>query len=120
MGFDGGEGGLDELVHALAADAGDAHDLAESALSRPGGLYRARQRPGLALDGLGVEGIDLVEADQLGLGREPRAIGLELGADGAIGLAQLLPRAVDQMDQHAAALDMAKEAVAQAGPLMGA
>ena len=69
---------------------------------------------------VGIQGVDLVEADELRLGGELRAIGLELGADGAVGLAQLLLRAVDQMDQHAAALDMAEEAVAEAGALMGA
>src|SRR5262249_14190092 len=116
MGLDCREGGPEELVHAFAADAGKAVDAACMAA----GLDGAGQGAGLALHLLGRERVDLVEADDLGLGSEGGAIGGELGADGAISLSQLLRRAIDEVDQHAAALHMAEEAVTEAGTFMGA
>src|SRR6516164_6843489 len=109
MGLDGREGRLEELIHALAADAGEAVDPAGMAA----GLDGTGERAGLALHLLGCERVDLVEADDLGLGSEGEAIGGELGADGAIGVPQLLRRTIDKMDQHAAALHMAEETVAE-------
>ena len=74
----------------------------------------------LLLDLLRRQRVRLVERDDLGLVGEAVAIGFELGAHGLVGLAGVLAGAVDEMQQHAAALDMAEEAVAQAGAFMRA
>ena len=68
----------------------------------------------------GVERVGLVERDDLRLVGEAVAVGLELGAHGLVGLAGVLAGAVDEMQQHAAALDMAEEAVAEPGALVRA
>ena len=68
----------------------------------------------------GVERVGLVERDDLGLVGQAVAIGFELGAHGLVGLAGVLAGAVDQMQQHAAALDVAEEAVAEAGAFVRA
>ena len=57
-------------------------------------------------------------ADDLRLLVEAAAIGGELLAHGPVVGNRVLRRAVDQMEQHAAALDMAEEAVAEAGALV--
>ena len=62
----------------------------------------------------------LRQRDDLALLGEPPAIGFELAANDAIGLGRIFLRAVDEMQQHAAALDMAEEAVAEADALMRA
>src|SRR5262249_36925206 len=111
-------GGLDRfqerrshLGHALAGDAGE-HE--HGALGRPGELA-AEVWQLLARDRVG-----LVEADDLGLLREAVAVGRELGADRAIGADHVLLRAVDQMQDHSAALGMAEEAVAEPCAVAGA
>ncbi len=71
-------------------------------------------------DRLLVERVGLVQPDDLELAGQAAAIGRELAADHAIGLGHILARAVDQVQQHVAALDMAEEAVAQPGALMRA
>src|SRR5579871_6163687 len=114
--FDDGEGDLEQFRHAGAGDAGDLEQRSAGA----GGLHGAGKLAGFARDRLGIEGVDLVEADELRLLRQLRTIGREFGADAAIGLAHMLGRAVHEMDQNAAALDMAEEPVAQARALMGA
>src|SRR5690606_17873432 len=48
------------------------------------------------------------------------AVGRKLGADGAVGGGDVLLRAVDKVQQDAAALDMAEKARADALALMGA
>ena len=48
------------------------------------------------------------------------AVGLELGAHGAVGAGDVLAGGIDQMQQHAAALDMAEEARAEARALVRA
>ena len=68
----------------------------------------------------GVDRIDLVQCDDLDLVGELSVIGLELGAHGLVGLAGMLAGRIDQMQQHAAALDMAEEAVAEARAFMRA
>ena len=54
----------------------------------------------LLLDRVGVERVDLVEDDDLGLFGQPLVIGGELAADGLVGGLDVVLRAVDQMDQH--------------------
>ena len=68
----------------------------------------------------GVSASILVSATISGLSVEALAIGVEFGAHGLVVLAGMLAGAVDQMQQHAAALDMAEEAVAEAGAFMRA
>ena len=48
------------------------------------------------------------------------AIGLEFGAHGAIGAGDVLARGIDEMQQHAAALDVTEEARAQTRALVRA
>ena len=74
----------------------------------------------LLLDGFRRQRVDLDSATISGLSARPLAIGFELGAHGLVGLAGVLAGAVDQMQQHAAALDVAEEAVAEAGALVRA
>ena len=94
--------------------AGGARDLHHL------GLAGFLQRLGLGLDLVGVERVDLVEDDDLGLFGQLLVIGGELAADGLVGARHVLLGAVDQVDQHGAALDMAEETVADAGALMRA
>ncbi len=68
----------------------------------------------------GVSASALLSATISGLSVEPFAVGVELGAHGLVGLARVLAGAVDEMQQHAAALDVAEEAVAEAGAFMRA
>ena len=64
--------------------------------------------------------VGLAERNDLRLLSKAAAIGLQLGAHGPVGAGRVLAGDVDQMQQHAAALDMAEEARAEAGALMGA
>ena len=66
---------------------------------------------------LGVDRVDLVERDHLRLVPEAGAIGVELAPHRAPGGGDVLVVGVDEMDQHPGALDMAEEAVADAGAL---
>ncbi len=68
----------------------------------------------LALEFLLGNGIGLGQCNDLALLGEAGAIGVELAAHEAIGLGGIVLRAVHEMQQHAAALDMAEEAVAEA------
>ena len=68
-------------------------------------------------DQLVVERIDLVERHHHRLVGQPRAIGVELVADDAVAGRDILVIGIDQVQQHLAALDMAEEAVADAGAL---
>ncbi len=67
-----------------------------------------------------VDGVDLRQADDLGLLLEALAIGRELATDGAVVGAGVGPGRIDEMDERAAALDMAEEAVAEAVAFMRA
>ena len=67
-----------------------------------------------------VEGVALGEGDDLLLLGEAGAVGLELGAHGAVGGGHIVAGGIDEMQQHAAALDMAEEARAEAGALVRA
>ena len=74
----------------------------------------------LLLERLLVERIGLRERHDLGLVGEAVAVGLEFLADDLVGLARMFARALDEMEQDAAALDMAQEAVAEPGTLVRA
>src|SRR5882757_1826762 len=64
--------------------------------------------------------VDLVERDDLDLVGELPLIGLEFGSNRLVGLAGMFAGRVDEMQQHAAALDMAQKPVAEAGAFVGA
>ena len=74
----------------------------------------------LLLQRLGIDRVDLGQRDDLGLFGKAGAIGFELVAHGLVGLAGMLAAGVDEMQQHAATLDMAEKAVAEAGAFMRA
>ena len=71
----------------------------------------------LGLDVFRRHGVGLVERHDLLLAREIAAIGLELGAHRLVGAGDVVLRAVDQVQERAAALDMAEEARAEPGAL---
>ncbi len=88
---------------------------------RSGVCLAARfSRRRLLLQGLLVDAVDLAQRDDLGLFGKAMAIGFEFAAHCFIGFAGVLCIRVDEMQQHAAALDMAEKAVAEADALMGA
>ena len=60
-----------------------------------------------------VQGVALGKGDDLLLLRQVRAIGLELGAHRAVGGGDVVLGGVDEVQQHAAALDVAEEARAE-------
>ncbi len=74
----------------------------------------------MLLDPLRGQRVGLAQRDDLGLAGKLVTIGFELVADGPVRLARVLAGAVDEMEQHAAALDVAEEAVAQPGALVRA
>ena len=67
-----------------------------------------------------VDEVGPAQRDHLGLVGEAGAIGVELAADDAPGLDRILAGGIDQVEQHSRALDMAEEAVADAGAFGGA
>ncbi len=69
---------------------------------------------------LPVECIGLGEGDDLRLVAEAGAVSGEFGADGQVIRDRVRGRRVDEMKQHVGALDVAEEAVAEAGALVGA
>src|SRR6185437_11133030 len=81
---------------------------------------RLGERRALGLDILRRHGVGLVERHDLLLPRKIAAIGAQLGTHGLVGRRDIFLSAVDQMQQRAAALDMAEEARAQTGAVMGA
>src|SRR5215472_11986604 len=83
-------------------------------------LRRALQAVLLLLQLARIDRVDLVQRDDLDLLGELAAIGLELAAHGLVGLAGMLAGRIDQMQQHAAALDVTEEAVAKARAFMRA
>ena len=66
------------------------------------------------------QGVDLVEGCDTRFVGQFAAIGLQLADNGAIILGHRLGRAIDQMQQHGAALHMAKEHIAQPPAFMRA
>src|SRR5262245_57626123 len=82
-------------------------------------LCGALQPCNLLLELFGRERVCLAERDDLRFLGEAVAVGLELAAHRLVVLAGMLAGAVNEMQQHAAALDMAEEAVAESNALMG-
>ena len=69
---------------------------------------------------LGVDEVGAAQRDNLGLVGEVGAIGIELAAHDAPRFGRVVAGRIDQVQQHPAALDMAEEAVADAGAFGGA
>ncbi len=92
---------------------------------RPRSRARRSRRPRpsaarLAARSSGASASILLRADDFRLGLQAGAVGGKLGANGPVGVRHVLGRAVDEMKQHPAALDMAEEAGAQPGAVGGA
>ena len=83
-------------------------------------LRRALQAVALLLQFVRRNRVDLVQRHDLDLVGEMALIGLELGSHRLVGLAGMLAGRIDQMQQHAAALDMAEKSVAEASAFMRA
>src|SRR5690625_1270467 len=81
---------------------------------------RLRQLLLALLQHLFVEGVRLVQGEDLGLAVEPMAIGGQFLPHRAIGRHRIFRGPLDQMQQHATALDVAEEACAEPGALAGA
>src|SRR5262249_42080583 len=105
---------IERREHALSAMAADTGEKMHRLLRGPAelGLF--------LLDRACVECVDLVERQHLRLFREPVTIGFELAANGAVVGRYVLSGAVDEVQQHAAALQMRQEAVANALAFVGA
>src|SRR3546814_14615179 len=63
--------------------------------------------------------VDLVQRDDHRLVDQVGAIGFEFVADDAVAGGDILVIRIDEVEQHAAAFDMAEEAVADAGAFGG-
>ena len=110
-----GSGGIDDaqerLQHIIDALAGHRRQ-------HVGGLLRGALETGqLLLQGFGIERIGLRQGDDLRLLVQAVTIGLQFLADDLIGLAGMLARPLDEVQENAAALDMAEEAVPEPGAL---
>src|SRR5260221_1815417 len=85
------------------------------------GRLRGTFEPGhLFLQLLRHQGVGLVEGNDLPLVSKTMAIGYQLVAHGFVSLAGMFAGAVDEMQEYAAALHMAKKTVAEPDALMGA
>ena len=93
-------------------------DTAESSSGflRAAALSAARVR----CEGIRIQRVALRQRHDLLLLLQPRAVGLELGAHGAVGAGDVLAGRIDQVQQHAAALDVAEEARAEPGAFVRA
>ena len=67
---------------------------------------------------LRIDSVDFGQRNDFGLFVKAMAIGLELAADGFIGRARVASSGIDEMEQDAAAFDMAQESVAEPVSLM--
>jgi hypothetical protein len=96
----------ENALHAFAGGAGEGQ-----------GAYARRflQLVRQGVDQLLVERVALVERHHDLLLLEPRAIGFEFFGDDGVRLPDILVVGIHQVEQHASALDMAKEAVADTG-----
>ena len=101
----------EDFRDALAGGAGQQIDRAA------GGFPKGRHAGGGFRWG---HGIGLVQSDDFGLFGQTTAVGRHFAADGAPGFDHVPGGAVDQVQQDGAALDMAEEAVAEAGAFVGA
>ena len=113
-----GVGGVDHLAQR-AQDLGDA-GAGYGREHQRGRFRRALEAGDLGLEVFGRERVGFRERDDLGLVGKPVAVGSELGAHRFVSLAGVLAQAVDEMQQHAAAFDVAKEAVAETDAFMRA
>src|ERR1700730_17206074 len=102
--------GAQHLGDAVAAD-GRNHEWSR--------FRRALEPRDLLFDLVGAHGIGLVERQYFRFLRQAVAIGGTLRAHRLVSATRVLAGAVNQMQQYAAALDMAEEAVAEAYALMG-
>ena len=103
---------------ALSASGTPSPVAAESS---SGVFFAARfRRSRCFFNSSGVNRVDLVQRHDLDLVGEMSLIGLELGPHRLVGLAGMFAGGVDQVQQHAAALDMAEKPVAEAGAFMRA
>ena len=97
---------VEQRLHAFVDRRGHRED------GRAGGLFER-------LDDLGallvVEQVGLGQRDHLRFGVEPGAVAVELAADDPPAFDRIARRTVDQVEQHPGALDVAQEAVADAG-----
>src|SRR6266404_1730497 len=118
LGLDGDRRFADHLgeraQRVLHAGAGRAR------YQQRGLLRRAFQPVLLLLQFFRADRVDLVQRDDLDFVRELFAIGFQFGAHRLVGLPRMLRGRIHQMQQHAAALDMAQEAVAEPGAFMRA
>src|ERR1700723_51074 len=69
---------------------------------------------------LGAERIGLVQHDNLRLVDKLVTVSFDLGAHRLVSLASILAGAIDQMQKHAAAFDVAEKTVAKTHALMSA
>ena len=109
--MDGVLQGAEDVRDALAGDAGQQVDRAAGGFAeggQAGGGFPRRH------------GIGLVQANDFGFSNQTAAVSLQLGANGAPGFHHVPGGAVDQMQQHGAAFDVAEEAVAEAGAFVRA
>src|SRR6202035_2509410 len=108
--FDHPQQGAQHFGNAVAADGRDH----ERRLFR-----RTFQSRDLLLDLVGTHGVALAQRQYLRFLRQAVTVGGKLRAHRLIGNARVLAGAIDQVQQHTAALDVAEETVAEAYAFMG-
>src|SRR5690606_41188219 len=104
-GVDLGEQRPQRRLHPFARGRGEHERRAARRALEAGELLLARLR---------IERVRLRQRHDLRLLGKAVAVGFELAAHDLVGLAGVLAGALDEVQQHAAALDMAEEAVAEA------
>src|SRR5579862_4342572 len=109
--FDHPQQGAQHFGNAVTADGGDH----ERRL-----LRHAFQSRHLLFDLVGAHGVGLAQRQYLRFLRQAVTVGGKLRAHRLVRNTRILAGAVDQMQQHTAALDMTEEAVAEADAFMGA
>ena len=101
----------DHIVDAGARHGGQAHDIASG-----GGFQFIGQPFGLFV----VDGVTLVERDDLQRVGQTAAVGLDLLANRFVTVHRVVAGRVDQMQQYPATFHVAEEASAQSGAFAGA
>jgi len=95
--------GTQRLRHALAGCGGDHQRCVfRRAFEPPELLFELRRR----------QRVSFIQRHDLRFFGEPMSVRFELGPHGRIGVPGMFASSVDQMQQHAAALDMPQESVA--------
>src|SRR4029077_13571991 len=79
---------------------------------------RAFQPPGLLFDLPGGQGIGFVEGYDFLFGRQALPVGRQLITHRPVSRSGIVLRAVDEMQQNPATLDVSEEAIAQPHPLV--